>query len=80
VAERNGYSKSNFCRVFKRITGNTFHDILNQRRVEVAGFLLVQTNLDLEEIAQQVGFLDAKCFCRVFKKYTGKTPGTYRKQ
>lgn len=80
VAEQNGYNKSNFCKVFKAITGQTFHHALNQRRVEVACMLLKDSNFSVERIAQDVGFCDSKGFCRVFKTIVGKTPNTYRKQ
>ena len=78
VAEFIGYGKSNFCRIFQTVTGKTFHDVLNQQRVEIAGILLAQTSHSQEEIARKVGFLDGKSFWRVFKKYTGMTPGKYR--
>lgn len=74
-----GYGKSNFCKLFKRITGETFHDALNRRRVENAKFHLRQTALSVSEIAPLVGFCDAKSFCRVFKAFEGVSPGQYRK-
>ncbi|MBQ8310495.1 MAG: helix-turn-helix transcriptional regulator [Clostridia bacterium] len=79
VAAENGYRESNFCKVFKSITGETFHAALNRRRVEVACMLLADSNDAVESIAQQVGFCDAKSFCRVFKSTMGVTPNTYRK-
>ena len=75
-----GYSKSNFCKIFKHITGDTFHNVLNQHRVENACFFLKNSNLSVEDIAVQVGFADSKSFCRVFKNMTEKTPGVYRKE
>ena len=74
-----GYSKSNFCKIFKKITGDTFHNVLNNHRVTVSCNLLKETNYSVESIATQVGFADAKSFCRVFKQIKGITPGTYRK-
>jgi len=79
AAELTGYSKSNFCKIFKRITGETFHTTLNRYRVRIAGYLLCETADSIEDIAVKVGFADSKSFCRVFKTITGKTPGTYRK-
>ncbi len=72
------YSESNFCKIFKKITGATFHDILNRRRVENACVLLKESNNTIAEIGLHVGLGDAKTFCRVFKKYTGYTPGGFR--
>ena len=74
-----GYGKSNFCRVFKSVMGVSFHQYLNNYRIENAKYLLAETNMSLERIAIMVGFLDAKVFCRVFKAATDKTPGKFRK-
>lgn len=80
VSRTCGYSKSNFCTIFKSITGATFHSVLNQHRIEVACLHLKSTDLTIEEISEKVGFADAKSFCRVFKKTLGITAGEYRKK
>ena len=74
-----GYGKSNFCRVFKNVMGVSFHQYLNNYRIENAKYLLAETSLSIERVALMVGFQDAKVFCRVFKQTTDKTPGQYRK-
>lgn len=74
-----GYGKSNFCRVFKNVMGVSFHQYLNNYRIENAKYLLAETALSIERVAIMVGFQDAKVFCRVFKQTTDKTPGQYRK-
>lgn len=74
-----GYSKSNFCKIFKSITGDTFHNTLNRHRIEVACMLLRETDYTIEKIAGETGFADTKSFCRVFKKIMGKNAGEYRK-
>lgn len=79
VSRACGYSKSNFCKTFKAVTGETFHDLLNRHRVEIACVLLKETGNSIEQIASEVGFSDTKSFCRVFKKQVGQTAGGYRK-
>ena len=79
VSKACGYSKSNFCKIFKNITGDTFHNTLNSHRIEVACMLLRETDYTIEKIAQQTGFVDTKSFCRVFKKLKNKNAGEYRK-
>ena len=74
-----GYSKSNFCKIFKSITGDTFHNTLNRHRVEIACILLRDNNYTVEKIAQETGFADTKSFCRVFKNIIGTTAGEYKK-
>ena len=75
-----GYSKSNFCKIFKSVTGNTFHSTLNRHRVEVACMMLVDSDRSVEEIARETGFADTKSFCRVFKGFMGTNAGEYRKK
>lgn len=80
AANLTGYSKSNFCKTFKKITGETFHSVLNKHRVKIAGYLLKETADMIDDIAVKVGFPDSKSFCRVFKNVIGITPGQYRKK
>ena len=79
VATLNGYSKSNFCKIFKSITGQTFHNVLNRHRAEKAADLLKYTTLSMEDIASQTGFNDAKSLYRVFRSFTGMSPFNYRR-
>lgn len=74
-----GYSTSSFCKMFKAITGESFHSMLNRHRIEVACLKLKEHNTSIEELALSVGFADSKSFCRVFKKITGKNTGEYVK-
>ena len=80
VSKLCGYSKSNFCKIFKTITGDTFHNILNRHRVDIACLKLKESTASIEEIALSVGFADTKSFCRVFKSVTGFSSGEYRKK
>ncbi len=75
-----GYSKSNFCKIFKEITGDTFHNALNRHRIDISCMLLRETNYTIEKIAQDTGFADSKSFCRVFKKFMQESAGEYRKK
>ena len=79
VASFCGYSETNFCNNFKKITGRTFRHTLNHHRIKVACTLLRDTNLSIEEIACSTGFDDPKSFWRTFKAFTGVSPSTYRK-
>lgn len=74
-----GYSKSNFCKTFKAITGKSFHALLNRHRIDIACLRLRESPASIEEIALHSGFSDTKSFCRVFKKTMGQTAGEYRK-
>lgn len=73
-----GYGKSNFCRIFRHVTGETFHNLLTRRRIQAAQLLLKETDSSIEGIALQTGFADSKNFCRAFRQTAGLTPGEYR--
>lgn len=75
-----GYGKSNFCKTFKEITGETFHELLNRHRIEIACIHLKESANTIEQVAISVGFADSKSFCRVFKKIIGESAGSYRKK
>ena len=78
AAALTGYSKSNFCIMFKKVVGESFHHALNRQRVGCAAGLLQATDLSVSAVAAEVGFTESKTFCRVFKEIYGMTPGEYR--
>ncbi len=55
-----------------------FSDFLQLCRVQEAQKLLVQTNLQIHQIANSAGFQSHEGLTRVFKKHTGYTPREYR--
>ncbi len=63
---------------FRQEVGETFSTYLRNFRIAKAKELLLGTELKLQQIAQQVGYTDAKYFSQVFKKTTGMLPGEYR--
>lgn len=78
AAEVSGYSKSNFCRVFREVVGESFHKHLNRYRINCATGLLRETSMQISDIAVEVGLPETKSFCRVFREIMGMTPGEYR--
>lgn len=56
----------------------TFSNYVNAWRVREAQRLLTDTNLTLEEVAEQSGFNSLTSFRRNFIRLTGTTPGNYR--
>lgn len=72
-------SVGQFCRVFKKLTGKSTRDYINQLRIEKAVMLLEGSGDNIGEIAFAVGFGDSNYFSRVFKKYRGIAPSEYRK-
>ena len=66
-------------RCIKKKYGMTPLQLLISIRMEEAKKLLVTTNLNVNIIAQNVGFYDAAYFSKQFKKSTGMTALNYRK-
>ncbi|MFK7693793.1 helix-turn-helix domain-containing protein [Paenibacillus sp. HJGM_3] len=64
---------------YKEKTGNNFIDTLNEIRIKKAAEILRQTDLRIQDIAEQVGYLNMNSFYRMFKKFMGITPTDFRK-
>lgn len=77
VAKRTAMSKSSFCESFRRITGETFNNYLNRKRVEAAAVLIKSGKL-VFEAAMEVGYVDSSTFYRNFKKHFGVSPSEYK--
>lgn len=67
-----------FGQLFKKETGNSFHEHINHVRIEKAKSLLNHSHTKVYEIAERIGFKNAYYFNVVFKKLTGLTPLEYR--
>lgn len=68
-----------FSKIFKDVTGQGFHDYLNDRRTARAKEILINRNrLSITDIALALGFGDIATFDRIFKKKVGMTPLQYR--
>lgn len=72
------YEKKFFCRIFRRVTGMTFHGYLNAYRVETASVLLDSQDISVADAGAAVGIPNLKTFVRVFRQYAGMTPAAYR--
>ncbi len=64
--------------LFKRETGSTLTDYVNEKRVQHGILLLHSTNLQIQTIASYCGIPDVNYFTKLFKKKVGKTPKEYR--
>ena len=64
--------------LFKKETGSTLTEYVNQKRIEHAIFLLNSSSLQIQMIAQYSGIPDVNYFTKTFKKIIGITPKEYR--
>lgn len=80
IAEKCNMNTAAFCRYFKKKTGKTFKDFMNEIRLGNATSLLLKDDLTIAQIAFESGFNNPSYFNRLFKRMTGKTPKAYRLQ
>ncbi|WP_068777178.1 helix-turn-helix domain-containing protein [Paenibacillus sp. FJAT-26967] len=64
--------------LFKKKTGETLIHYLHRTRVEKAIEFLTTTDLPVNRICQNVGFMNDNYFIKIFKRMTGMTPSQYR--
>ncbi|MBQ4291103.1 MAG: AraC family transcriptional regulator [Clostridia bacterium] len=79
-AARCGLSKTQFIKLFRRITGTTPIAYRQKIRLEKAGKMLRTTEWSIQEVSAKAGFQDPLYFSRVFREKTGLSPSKYRKQ
>ena len=74
-----GFSESHFMKLFKELTGMSFTSYLVNYRLELSASQLIQTDLNIIEIATNCGFNNHSYYTRSFTKKYGITPIKYRK-
>ena len=79
IAHHVHISPTYLSRIFKRETGSSLVDFLNQIRIEKSRELLLNPEIRLIEVALQSGFESQSYFNRLFRQETGMTPQEYRK-
>src|SRR5699024_1802434 len=78
MAKHLNISKHYFSSMFKRETGKTFIQFLNEIRIEKSKEMLLDGNSSMLDIALSVGFNTQNYFNITFKKHTGSTPMEYK--
>lgn len=79
VADLIYLTESNFCKFFKKATGKTYSDYVNEIRINEASRLLIQSDKTISQISFECGFETLSYFNRVFLNKKGITPSFYRK-
>ncbi len=78
VALHLALSRSECCRFFKKVTGQTMFSYLNSLRIHKSMDLLKNTEMGIAEIADAAGFCSQSYFTDCFKKMNKITPKKYR--
>lgn len=77
AARRLGTSPRTLQRQLNR-RGTSFWALVEQSRFEIAGALLGETDLKVQEIAARIGYCNPNAFTRAFTRWAGCTPSAYR--
>ncbi|WP_462412957.1 AraC family transcriptional regulator [Neobacillus sp. Marseille-QA0830] len=80
VAIRFHFHPNYLSRILKENLGKTFSDMIQELRLRQAKLLLENTELQINRIAEEVGYSNFHHFYKKFKEYYHVTPAEYRKQ
>ncbi len=80
LAEFFHYSEPHLCTLIKQNTGENFTDLIKRLRMKDAVDYLINTDVKINEIAEQIGYNSSDHFSRVFRQTYSCSPAEYRKQ
>lgn len=80
LANALGISRTKLYRNVKSIDGQSLSDYVRNVRLEKAAHLLLSTNMNVQEVMNEVGFINCSHFTKVFKLKYNMPPTDYKKQ
>ena len=80
IAEKVSMTVPAFCRYFKKTTGKTFTQLVNEYRIINASRLLNESQMSIADICFECGFNNFSHFNKQFNDITGKSASQYRKE
>ncbi len=78
IAEHFGYNEKYLSHLFSNIEGLPLKQYILQEKMELAKYMLSDTNDTINQIALSLCFSDSHNFMKAFKKIVGFTPTEYR--
>lgn len=72
-------SKFYISRIFHTQLNTTLNDYINEKRIRLAEYLLIERSSSITSICFESGFDSTRTFYRVFQSHHGITPSAYRK-
>lgn len=78
IANHFNYNEKYLSQLFRQKSGITLKQYMLEQKMELAKFLLTDTNQNINEIAAQLGYTDSHNFMKSFKKIVGLTPTKFR--
>lgn len=80
LSEKLHYDPSWLSREIKKKTGKTFTQLIQNKRLAQAAFLLKCTDWNVSDIAISVGYENISYFHRIFVNCNGSSPKRYRNE
>lgn len=78
IADYFGYSSKYLSSICQQNTGYSLKKYIQSLKMDLANFLLLDTNLNIQSIGAELGFLNTQNFSRAYKNYMGISPLEYR--
>ena len=73
-------NRASLCKEFKRATGKTLVEFINDKKFEKAKRKILSSDATFTKIAEEMNFESIHYFTRFFKKMSGMTPKEFRKK
>lgn len=80
ICNKIGISRASLYNKLKALTDMGANDYITKIRMERATWLILHTELSVNDIADKTGFSTARYFSTVFKQHTGCSPTQYREK
>jgi AraC-like DNA-binding protein len=80
LAERVGLNVNKLQQGFKYMYGSTVNEYIQKQRLELAKRLLLNTELNISEIADMLGLSSKSYFSKIFKQAFALTPSEFKKK
>jgi len=80
VATAVGLSRTVLYEKFQRFLGSSAHKFIKRMRTEEIGRLLIESEMNISEIAFTMGFSSEDYIAKYFRKHKGMNPSNYRRQ
>lgn len=80
LSQMAGFTPVYFHKLFKKSTGKTLREYIEEQRIKKSVSLLLSSDINLTEIAYESGFSSQSYFSYSFKKRMGVTPREYAKR
>ena len=78
LAELLNYDVYWLSKEIKKLTGRNYTELVQEKRLNQAVYLLDNTNMSVMDIGLSVGYDNLSYFHRIFQKHFGMTPRKYR--